>query len=36
MVDFALFIVNAEQNYTLFVKCATIIIKNPIYLHIIT
>ena len=36
MVDFALFNVNAERNYTLFVKCATFIIKKAVYLHIIT
>jgi hypothetical protein len=36
MVDFALFNANAGLNYTLFINCTNFIIKNPIYLHIIT
>jgi hypothetical protein len=36
MVDFVLFNVNVGLNYTLFINCATFIIENPIYLHIIT
>ena len=36
MVDFVLFNVNAGLNYTLFIDYTNFIIKNPIYLHIIT